>query len=151
MNNRKNKITKYITAIVVFSLLSVCNVYFSVMLHKIFAKDAGWMRFDTFLVSLNMLLNIKGAGLIFLTMELFIILGLIASQITRVSTYKADLVKVTDDIYIPQKVGENQYGSARFYSNEEINKVFTVVRINKTAPDISKLMAHGYDDLEFMK
>lgn len=151
MNNRKNKITKYITAVVVFILLSLCNVYFSVMLHKIFAKDATWMHFDSFFASLDMIMDIKGARLMFLTMELFIILALIAAQITRVSTYKSDLVKVTDDIYIPQKVGENQYGSARFYTKEELNNVFTVVRINKNSSSVSKLMAQGYDDLEFMK
>lgn len=151
MNNRKNKVTKYVTAIVAFVLLSVVNIYFSVMLHKILARTPEVFRFDTLATSIDMIIRIKGARLIFLTFELFIILGLIAAQITRVSSYQSELIKVTDDIYIPKEVGEKQYGSARFYNKDELNKVFTVVKISKYSPDIAELMAHGYDDLEFLK
>lgn len=151
MNNRKNKLTKHITAIVVFVLLSVCNVFFSVMLHKIFAKESGWMQFGTLTASIRLIVSIKGARLIFLTMELFIVLGLIAAQLTHISSYKSDLIKITDDIYIPKEMGEKQYGSARFYNKAEINDVFTVVKISKANHQIAGLMAHGYDDLTFIK
>ncbi len=79
MNNRKNKVTKYVTAIVAFVLLSVVNIYFSVMLHKILARMPEAFRFDTLATSIDMIIRIKGARLIFLTFELFIILGLIAA------------------------------------------------------------------------
>lgn len=151
MNTAKNKKTKYVTAIVVFIILSAVNIYFSVMLHKIFSKAPDALRFDTLLSSIDMIIHIKGARVIFLTFELFIILGLAAAQITRVNSYQSDLIKITEDIYIPKEVGEKQYGSARFYTKDELNKVFTIVKISKSSPNIAELMAHGYDDLEFIK
>lgn len=151
MNTAKNKKTKYVTAIVVFIILSAVNIYFSVMLHKIFSKAPDALRFDTLSSSIDMIIHIKGARVIFLTFELFIILGLAAAQITRVNSYQSDLIKITEDIYIPKEVGEKQYGSARFYTKDELNKVFTIVKISKSSHNIAELMAHGYDDLEFIK
>lgn len=147
----KKKKTKYITAALVFVLLSICNIFISVMLHKIFSKTPGWMQFEPLIASVQTVIHIKGARLIFLAIETFIVLGIIAAQLTRATAYRSDLVKVTDDIYIPQGVGENQYGCARFYTKDEINKVFTVVKISKADPAIQKLIAHGYDDLDFIK
>ncbi len=78
-------------------------------------------------------------------------LGLIAAQLSRTSTYKSDMVKISKNIEIPQRAGQNQYGSARFYRDDELDTVFTEIKINKQDSYIQELMKHGYDDLEFMK
>lgn len=148
---KTSKKTKYITAVVLFVLLSICNVIFSAMLHNLLSKNPEWMHLAGFSYSLHVVMEIKGARLIFLAIEVFIILGLVAAQITRVTEYKSELVKITDDIYIPKRAGENQYGSARFYTEAELSKVFTEIRINKSDELICQLMEHGYDDLEFMQ
>lgn len=144
----KNKSTKYITLVIAFILLSICSVYLSVMLHKILSKELLWFKVDSFSATLEIALHNKGANTLFLGFEALIILVLVATQITRLSMYKSELVKVTDDIYIPQAVGENQYGSARFYAEKELKNVFTELTISKNDEKIEYLMKHGCDDLE---
>ena len=108
------KKTKYITAAIVFVLLSLCNIFVSAILHKMLIKDNQWLT-------------------------------------SRTSTYKSDMVKISKNIEIPQRAGQNQYGSARFYRDDELDTVFTEIKINKQDSYIKELMKHGYDDLEFMK
>lgn len=76
-------------------------------------------------------------------------MGIIAALITRISTYTSDLIKITDDIYIPKAVGQSQYGAARFYKKDELPGVFDVINISHTDSLIKKLMQQGYDDLDF--
>lgn len=142
-----NKKTKYITTVLFFILLTFCNIYLSVILHKILSKTPNWIIFESLQDSIIIIINNKGASIIFLGIETFIILGLIAAQISRVTAYKSELTKITDDIYIPKPAGENQYGSARFYSKKEINEVFNVITVNKHHELIKNLIVHGYDDL----
>jgi len=144
----KNKKSKYITIVIAFILLSICSVYISVMLHKLFSKDLLWFKVDDFSTTLDLILHDKGAKSLFLGFEAFVVLILVATQITRLSTYKSELVQITDDIYIPQAVGENQYGSARFYTEKELKNVFTELTISKNNEQIEYLMKHGCDDLE---
>ena len=71
----------------------------------------------------SLYLVIWGARSIFLAFEVFIVLGLIAAQLSRTSTYKSDMVKISKNIEIPQRAGQNQYGSARFYRDDELDTV----------------------------
>ena len=78
-------------------------------------------------------------------------LGLIAAQLSRTSTYKSDMVKISKNIEIPQRAGQNQYGSARFTEMMNLIQFYRNKKINKQDSYIKELMKHGYDDLEFMK
>lgn len=145
------KKTKYITAVIVFVLLSWCNVFVSVMLHKLMIRDNHWLTFAPFVETCKIVLCDKGARSIYFAFEVFIVLGLIAAQLSRTSTYKSNLVKISKNLEIPQRAGQNQYGSARFYEKDELDKVFTEIEIKKKDSYIRELMRCGYDDLEFMK
>ena len=139
------KKTKYITAANVFVLLSLCNIFVSAIFHKMLIKDNQWLTFAPFIETCKLVFSNMGARSIFLAF------GLIAAQLSRTSTYKSDMVKISKNIEIPQRAGQNQYGSARFYRDDELDTVFTEIKINKQDSYIQELMKHGYDDLEFMK
>ena len=145
------KKTKYITAAIVFVLLSLCNIFVSAIFHKMLIKDNQWLTFAPFIETCKLVFSNMGARSIFLAFEVFIVLGLIAAQLSRTSTYKSDMVKISKNIEIPQRAGQNQYGSARFYRDDELDTVFTEIKINKQDSYIQEPMKHGYDDLEFMK
>ena len=108
------KKTKYITAAIVFVLLSLCNIFVSAIFHKMLIKDNQWLTFAPFIETCKLVFSNMGARSIFLAFEVFIVLGLIAAQLSRTSTYKSDMVKISKNIEIPQQAGQNQYGSARF-------------------------------------
>ena len=82
------KKTKYITAAIVFVLLSLCNIFVSAILHKMLIKDNQWLTFAPFIETCKLVFSNMGARSIFLAFEVFIVLGLIAAQLSRTSTYK---------------------------------------------------------------
>lgn len=142
------KLRKVIAMSMVFIGLSALNVFFSAMIHRFFSHAADWMRFGTFVENLNIILSNENVRKIYLSIEILIALGLVLASLTRIQTYKSDLVKITEDISIPKSVGQYQYGSARFYNKDEINKVFGVVNISKSDNLIRELIERGYDDLQ---
>lgn len=62
--------------------------------------------------------------------------------------YKSKLHHVCLDIYTPEADGQGQYGTARWMTGKEVERVFTTVHIDHGGPVIRDLIEHGYDDLE---
>ena len=75
------KKTKYITAAIVFVLLSLCNIFVSAIFHKMLIKDNQWLTFAPFIETCKLVFSNMGARSIFLAFEVFIVLGLIAAQL----------------------------------------------------------------------
>ena len=66
------KKTKYITAAIVFVLLSLCNIFVSAILHKMLIKDNQWLTFAPFIETCKLVFSNMGARSIFLAFEVFI-------------------------------------------------------------------------------
>lgn len=62
--------------------------------------------------------------------------------------YKSKMVHVCLDIYTPMAEGQGQYGTARWLAEKDKARVFTMVHVDRGAPLIRELIAHGQDDLE---
>lgn len=144
------KKTKYITAVIVFVVLSICSIFLSAIIHKILIKDSSWFMLSSFGETVKIVIHDKGARTIFFGFEILIVLCLVASQLSRTTAYRSELVSVAQNIEIPKEAGEKQYGSARFYRDDELDAVFDTVTIKEYDKFISDLMQQGYDDLKFM-
>lgn len=59
-------------------------------------------------------------------------------------------MKVTEDIYRPQLVGQYQHGSARWLKEKERKRVFTHQMIDPNNHILQILLKTGYNDLEFL-
>lgn len=87
----------------------------------------------------------------FLSFEGFVLLCCILFFTQNSRAYQSDLMKVTDEIKIPVPVGQFQHGSSRWMKEEEKDGVFEVYTISPTDPIIRKLIATGYEGLDFMQ
>lgn len=146
---KKRTIIKIITSSVTFTALSGVNVYLSAVMHRFFAKES--IVIGTFSENIAVIRSSPACLKIFFCFEIFIILGLILSCISRVSEYKSGLKQVAAGIYIPEEAGEKQYGSARFMTKEEIDKTFDSGYIKTSNSIVRMLVKKGYSDLEFMR
>lgn len=63
------KKTKYITAAIVFVLLSLCNIFVSAILHKMLIKDNQWLTFAPFIETCKLVFSNMGARSIFLAFD----------------------------------------------------------------------------------
>lgn len=88
---------------------------------------------------------------IFLSVQIFVVLGLILLITSRAVSANMKMIHVTDTIKTPAVAGQKQHGSARWQTKKEIYQNFDVVRLDKNNPIIKDLMQHGYDDLTFYK
>jgi len=66
----------------------------------------------------------------------------------RGSAYQSHLVNITDKIRTPVSAGQNQNGSARWLSKQELNKHFASITIDKNDFMIMQLLEKGEDDLK---
>ena len=62
------KKTKYITAAIVFVLLSLCNIFVSAIFHKMLIKDNQWLTFAPFIETCKLVFSNMGARSIFLSL-----------------------------------------------------------------------------------
>lgn len=62
--------------------------------------------------------------------------------------YRSKLIYVCPGIVTPEPGGQGQYGTARWMTDNELEKAFTVVKIDASAPELRKLMLCGQDDLK---
>ena len=120
----KGKVRKRIILVLAATVLVLVLAFFvSGYLYFIgFEKTFKGIRYGQFFVSL--FVN-EPHRRIFLAVFLLGLLGVgILAMKEFGNEYRADKKKVTDDLYIPERAGQLQYGSARFMDKEEQEKAF---------------------------
>ncbi|MBR1455465.1 MAG: type IV secretory system conjugative DNA transfer family protein, partial [Lachnospiraceae bacterium] len=58
----------------------------------------------------------------------------------RMTRYKSNMIKVTDDIYIPEPAGQGQYGTAHFLEKKELDKKYKYNILDENDPVVKKLL-----------
>lgn len=80
------------------------------------------------------------------TMMLTLLLGSALIGSDR-KNYHSEMYRVTEDIEIPQRCGQGQYGNDWFMGKRKFNRLFPRVTVNPNDPVIRYLIDTGYDDL----
>ena len=81
----------------------------------------------------------KGMPLqMFFVFEVSLILLLLISLLNN-KKYKSKLIKITNEIEIPEAIGQNQFGSAKFMSEKQMEKYFACI----SADEIRHLLKRG--------
>ena len=62
--------------------------------------------------------------------------------------YESELIEITPRIKIPVPAGQMQFGSARFISDEEMDNLFTVCKINLKDNLMKELMEFGTNEFQ---
>ena len=127
------------------------NVYFSTIVHELMNKSFGGISSLSFARCVKSIMENKNHAVIFLSIQIFVMLGMCLLLVKRFGDFTSNMVKVTPDIKTPVPAGQKQHGSARWQTKKEIHGNFDTARLEKDDALIKSLIEHGYDDLEFMK
>ncbi len=150
MSKNESKI-KTITIILILILGSIFNLYFSTLLHQILSKEISELALPSLKSCIYSLKTNANHLYLYMAFQITIILGGILYLVTNNKPYQSDLVKITPNIMTPAPAGQKQFGSARWMTQEEKDKVFSTCVLKKNDKLISYLIEHGYDDIEIEK
>ncbi|MDR2899873.1 MAG: hypothetical protein LBU94_06140 [Clostridiales bacterium] len=89
--------------------------------------------------------------MMFASFSMIIVLLVIfmAISMSSADNYTSDLERVTDYIYIPKAVGQQQHGSARFMRADEYDKAFDSLELTGN-PIFESWLVYGTDNKEVM-
>lgn len=146
---KKQKKIKVISSIFIFILGTIANIYSSTYLHNLLSNEKVDLDIFEIQASIQVIKNNLKALKLFGCFELLILLISLLFIFSEEKIYKSDLVQITPKIKIPVKAGQNQFGSARFMTDEE-KEVFGVLYLKKDT-EIKGLIKHGYDDIKNLK
>lgn len=132
-------------------LSSMINLWFSASLHNLMTKKQSTLTWIPLWDCLVGLITQKQQLLLFLSFEGMIVLCCFLFWIQNDKGYQSRLMKITEDIYTPEPVGQYQHGSARWLKEKEKDQVFAYQIINPQHRVIEELLKTGYDDLDFCK
>lgn len=127
------------------------NVYFSTIAHELMNRSFNGVSSLSFARCIKSIMENKNHTVIFLSIQIFVMLGICLLLVNRFGDFISNMVKVTPDIKTPAPAGQKQHGSARWQTKKEIYGNFDTARLEKNNSIIKGLIEHGYDDLEFMK
>lgn len=143
---KKQKKIKIIISVLIFIIGTVVSIYFSVYIDELLSKG----EIDPNVFKMKNLIRIVKNNLkvlkLFGCLELLMFLGSLSYVITNDRFYESDLIEITPEIKIPVATGQNQFGSARFMTEKEKNKL-NPLQLKEDAR-IKELLKHGYDDVK---
>ena len=142
---------KSIVAVIICIAALFINIYFSTIVHELMNQSFKGVTSLTLSHCIGSIKANQSQFIIFLSLQLFVMLGVALLLLNRYGDYISNMTKVTKDIRTPVSAGESQHGSARWLSKKEQYKTFETAKISPKNPVIRELITHGYDDLEFMK
>jgi len=141
MNTKKNIKQKIILCSILYIIGSILLIYLSAIMDKILSGN------DTKVTFLD---SIKGLWLISEQRSLFIIFNILLLTacahmiVINFHTYKSNLIKVTEDIFIPAADGQNQHGSARFVTDDkEIESLYSIEYVDPTVSPFKEMLESG--------
>lgn len=142
---------KLIVAAAVCVVAFFVNVYFSTIVHELMNKSFDGISSLSFARCIKSIMENKNHTVIFLSIQIFVMLGICLLLVNRFGDFISNMIKVTPDIKTPAPAGQKQHGSARWQTKKEIHGNFDTVRLEKNDALIKSLIEHGYDDLQFCK
>lgn len=137
-------------AALIIGIGSIFNVFFTAALHGLLSggETLSLISLGDCLLSIA---TVKQHTMLFLSFEGLLLLCCCLFFVENSRPYQSDLQKVTEDIYTPAPVGQNQHGSARWLKAKEKDEVFAPAIIDENNEVIKELIETGYDNLEFLK
>ncbi len=141
---------KIIIASVIIGFGTIFNIFFTATLHSLLSDTSDKLTLIPLWECLVGICTIKQHSMLFLSFEGFLILCCLVFFVQNNRPYQSDLLKVTEDIYTPAPVGQNQHGSSRWLKEKEKDEVFTPVIIDVHNEVIAELLETGYDNLDFL-
>lgn len=142
---------KTIVAVIVCIAAVFINMYFSTIVHELLNKTFDGVNTMTITHCINSLKTNQNHFTIFISLQLFVMLGIVLLLVNRYGDFISNMLRVTDDIKTPVVAGQKQHGSARWLTKKEQYKTFDIAQIRVKNPVINQLIDQGYDDLKFMK
>ena len=139
---------KIITFILLAFLGFIANVYLSEMLNTILLGNEVNIKNLKFFYSLKDLFVNEDKRKLFLLLECIKYLGIAFFITQNNKPYQAELVKITDNIYMPKSVGQYQYGSSRWLTNKEKDKEFAYFILDPKDKVINNLIEKGNREIE---
>lgn len=141
---------KIIFSSIVIIVGTLFNIFFTTSINGLLSGDNKTMVLYSFGECLSSIISNRQHGLLFLSSEGFMVLCCLVFFIQNNRPYQSDLLKVTDEIFTPAPVGQNQHGSARWLKDDEKDTVFDTVEINPKNALICDLIKQGYTEFDFM-
>ena len=130
----KNK--KLILSSIIFIIGSIVNMLFTMNLHLLLKREIRIIQLFKLRKIFESLLSSKEHLLLFLLFEAVILLIAIFYFIVNRKPYQSDLTVITPMIKTPVSAGQNQFGSARWLTKNEINENFKSFILNKNNEDM---------------
>ncbi|SHH59425.1 hypothetical protein [Sporanaerobacter acetigenes] len=146
----KQKKFKIGVSILILILGTIGSIYFSVYLDTLLSKGKIDIHIFKIQKSFEIIKNSRNALKLLGCFELLLIIMNFIYFFSNDRAYESDLIQITPAISIPVPAGQKQHGSARFMTEKEKEKAFTILEI-KQDKEIKNLLKYGYDDLKNMK
>ncbi|MFI3238784.1 MAG: type IV secretory system conjugative DNA transfer family protein [Lachnospiraceae bacterium] len=141
---------KVIIVSIIIGTGTIFNLYFTASIHSLLAREVDSLTLIPLLDCLKGIITVSQHRMLFLSFEGFLILCCILFFIENSRPYQSRLLKVTEEIYTPAPVGQNQHGSSRWLKAEEKDEVFSPIVIDTSNKVIRELIDTGYDNLDFL-
>lgn len=133
---------KIITFLIVSVIITPVTIYFSYYLDSILtSKNIETLNY--FSITSILFNNKNMLKFAILIQALFMVLFFILIFISKYGTFKSEVFKVTNNISIPKNYGQGQYGTSRFATNKEFDKVYHKLKFNKKDTLISQKINVG--------
>ncbi len=127
------------------------NIFFSSALHGLLTKKMTKLTILPIGECIVSIFSSRQHFMLFLCWQGFMSILAVMFYLTNLRPYQSDLDNITPDIQTPKAVGQFQHGSARWLKDTEKDKAFHSFVLDSDNPEIKKLIATGYDNLEFLK
>ena len=139
---------KSIVGVFVLILFTVINLYFSTILHGLLGKTFTGINSLSFGGCFDSIINNQKHFILFISIEIFIMLGIALLLVNRFGDYKSNMQTITPKIKTPVMAGQFQHGSSRWLRKNEYKKAFKTVLIDKDNKQIQFLITEGKKDFE---
>ncbi len=142
---------KLIICALIFFAGGLINIFFSSALHGLLTRKMTRLTILPIGECIVSIFSSRQHLMLFLCLQGFMLILAVMYFFSNLRPYQSDLDEITPDIQTPKAVGQFQHGSARWLKDEEKDKAFHSFALDSDNPEIKKLIATGYDDLEFLK
>lgn len=130
-----------ICAVAVVLFGSLGNIFFSTMLHNLLSTRT--LLRPSLTMCLESLQSSNQHLKLFLVFEGILAAFALFVLISNFRPYESDQMKVTDTILTPVPVGQGQHGTARWMTDKEKEKTFTLVKLPGDSRDVHPYLDFG--------
>lgn len=133
---------KFITFVILSIIVIPVTMILSYYLETILIHDN--IKIVTFSTIVSSIFSSSNTiKLSFLIQALFMVLFFMLVLISRKDMYKSKTIKITDNISIPNKNGQGQYGTSRFATEKEFDKAYEKIVLNKKESILNQNVKNG--------